>query len=250
MCFLFHAFHCVTPLPYFTHCKMSDSCNGLVPPFWLYPHCLSPHQLYWLPYLILEHSRQTSPLGLLHLLFLLPLMFFTPKASFHSVVPLFEALVLTALWKTLLWSLCPQQRSPPLPPHLFPQRHISSNVLLNLFIHCVYSLSHSVECHLHRGGDLIFGLLCLLFSPLHKEECLVHNRCSTNICWRNRYCSKGLLLLTMFLSRVARKRRIWKTSVFIIVGNLVLGLYLLCDCFPVLRAKRQDWILPGRLWSG
>ena len=40
--------------------------------------------------------------------------------------------------------------------------------------------------------------------------------------------------------RVARKRRIWKTSVFIIVGNLVLGLYLLCDCFPVLRAKWQD----------
>ena len=40
--------------------------------------------------------------------------------------------------------------------------------------------------------------------------------------------------------RVARKRRMWKTSVLVIVGNLVLGLYFLRDCFPVRRARSQE----------
>lgn len=142
-------------------------------------------------------------------------------------------------------SLLPMHRSsPPLPP-LSPNSHLPPDAPLNFLTSYIYSLCPSLECHLHRGGDCC--LLCLLFSPLHKEERLVHNRCSPNI-GRMNNVQKGLPLTTV-LSREEQEKD-YEDNCFCCCQKPRAGSYFLCEFFPVPRAKSQDCLLPTRLWAG
>lgn len=109
------------------------------------------------------HTRQTFTLGLLHLLCLPGVMFFSQISSSNSVVTVFEVPVLTAIAS----SLCLGHLL-----HLtfFPPWVLSPLYTLQ-FTYYVYSFSHSLECRIYRGEDFCL-LLFTIFSLAQKKSAL------------------------------------------------------------------------------
>lgn len=155
-------FHCIISSHSSFHSVKSQSYNGLFSPFWLHLSLLIPSLTHSTPtplasWLFPAHASQAFTLAFpsqCDVLF--------PDIQFwfdcHSV-----------------WSACPVIASSPHLGHLlhlltfFPPWHSSSSVyLLSLHTYYVYSLSHSLECHLYRDED--FCLFCSLFYPLHKRR--------------------------------------------------------------------------------